>query len=296
MAFILLVCLYWRKQMEEVKKILCPVDFSEFSNRAVRYAAAISRKFRSTLMLYHCIPSAMTTSGTPEGIPVTWENVESRIALEMEKLLSACKLYDIQISSIVETGDPPHRILEAARKEHADMIVMGTHGAGGYEAILMGSVTNKVLHRATVPVLAVCEVKKGVLSGDPDEPLWIGKILCAVDPSNIRVQMLSRAMSWARSNRSTIYFLAVGDSSETNRVVNDLREIIVPEKEDCCKVEFVQASGNATEEILKAIHSYDIDLVVMGHHSRTPMPLEALGSVTLRVIPRSNCAVLVVRD
>ncbi len=58
----------------------------------------------------------------------------------------------------------------------------------------------------------------------------------------------------------------------------------------------MQTTGIAVDEILKAIQQLDIDMVVMGHHSRIATAIEPLGSVTLRVIPRSNCAVLVVRD
>lgn len=212
----------------------------------------------------------------------------------MKELISLCKLYNIDVSSRIETSDPAAGILDTAKNNKADLIVMGTHGFGGYEAILMGSVTNKVIHKATVPVLALCKATKIVLSSDPDRALLIGKILCAVDPVNIRLQMLSRAMSLARSNQSTICFFTVGDPSETNRVLNNLREVISPQKEALCRVEFIQAAGDPVEEILKAIHQLEIDLVVMGHHSR--IAFETLGSVTLRVIPRSNCAVLVVRD
>ena len=282
--------------MQEIKTILCPVDFSEFSERAARYAAAFAQQYHSRLIVYHCVSSAMALSGYPEGIPVGWQDWSHRVNTQMENFLLPCKLYNIDVSSRIETGEPAAAILEIAKKEHVDLIVMGTHGFSGYEAILMGSVTNKVIHKATAPVLAVCKATKTVLSSDPDEPLMLGKILCAVDPANIRLQMLSQAMSLARSNRSTLYFFTVGQSSETNRVLSQLREIIFPEKEEFCRVEFIQTTGNTIEEILKAIQHFEIDLVVMGHHSIIPMAFETLGSVTLRVIPRSNCAVLVVRD
>lgn len=282
--------------MQEIKTILCPVDFSEFSERALRYAAAFAQQYHSRLIVYHCVPFAMELSGYPGGIPVGWNDWSNEVNAQMEKFLLPSKLYDIDVRSRIETGDPAAAILKIAKQENAGLIVMGTHGFSGYEALLMGSVTNKVLHKAAVPVLAVCKATKTVLSSDPDEPLLLGKIFCAVDPANIRLQMLSQAISLARSNRSTVYFFTVGEPSESNRVLNQLREIILPQNEQFCRVEFKQARGNTVEEILKAIQHFEIDLAVMGHHSRIPMAFETLGSVTLRVIPRSNCAVLVVRD
>ncbi len=172
----------WRKDMQAFKTILCPVDFSEFSQRAIRYAAAFAQQNHARLIVYHCVPSAMALSGFPEGIPVGWQDWNSRVTDQMENVLSLCKLYNIDVSSKIETGDASSGILNTAKEVDADLIVMGTHGLSGYEAILMGSVTNKVVHKSTVPVLAVCKATKTVLSGDPDQPLLIGKILCAVDP------------------------------------------------------------------------------------------------------------------
>ena len=145
-------------------------------------------------------------------------------------------------------------------------------------------------------MLTVCKATKTVLSGDPEEPLLIGKILCAVDPENIRLQMLSDAMSLARSNRSTIFFFSVGEPSQTNRVFSNFREILLPENEHDCAVELIQVAGNPVQEIVKAMERLEIDLVVVGHHSRTMTTFETLGSVTLRVIPRAKCAVFVVQE
>jgi nucleotide-binding universal stress UspA family protein len=202
----------------------------------------------------------------------------------------------LAVTTKVEEGDPASRILNVISEEKIDLVVMGTHGLGGYEAIFMGSVTNKVLHKTQAPVLTVCKPIKTVLSGDPQQPLLIGKILCAVKASDIRVPMLSRALAMARSHRATIIFLTVRESSEENRNLKDLKELIQPEKEKLCKVEFEERDGHPVEEILNTIVQYEIDLAVLGHHSQTPMALEALGSVTLRVIPKSKCPVLVVRD
>ena len=279
-----------------IKTILCPVDFSDVSEHAVRYAAAFAKQYHSRLLIYHWLPSVMTVSVYPEGMPVAAFDWHDSVKKQMEKFLSLIKLYDINLDSKIATGDASTGILKTAVTENADLIVMGTHGMSGYEAILMGSVTNKVLHKATVPVLAVCKATKTVLSGDPDQPLLIGKILCPVDPTNIRLEMLSHAMSLARSNRSTIFFLTVGEPSQTNQVLHHLREVILPQKEELCKVEFIHDTGDAVEGILKMIQRLEIDLVVMGHHSRIAATIETVGSITLRVIPRSNCAVLVVRD
>jgi nucleotide-binding universal stress UspA family protein len=61
----------------------------------------------------------------------------------------------IPITHLLDEGDPASVIVEAAQAQNCDLIVMGTHGRGGLNRLLMGSVTEKVLRNSTVPVLAV---------------------------------------------------------------------------------------------------------------------------------------------
>jgi nucleotide-binding universal stress UspA family protein len=282
--------------MELFKRILCPVDFSEFSTRAFRYAIAFAQQYKSEVIAFHCAPmipvpflyGAEFSSGMPA---FSYDPSE-----ELQRFIESFKAFDLSIKMRVDEGDPASRILNAISEEKADLVVMGTHGLGGYEEILMGSVTNKILHKTQIPVLTVCKPTKTILSGDPQQPLLIGKILCAVKAADIRIPMLSRAMAMARSNQATIVFFNVQESSQQKNNLKDLKELIEPEKEKLCKVEFAEGSGRPVDEIIKAIRQFEIDLVIMGHHSQTPMALEGLGSITLRVIPKSNCPVLVVRD
>jgi nucleotide-binding universal stress UspA family protein len=90
--------------------------------------------------------------------------------------------------------------------------------------------------------------------------------------------------------------LTVGESEAQNTAARNLEELMLPDKERFCKVEFVHVEGDPITQILKNIKVFEADLAVMGHHRKGFRPFEALGSVTHRVIPRSNCAVLVVHD
>lgn len=272
------------------------MDFSDFSLRALTYACAFAEKYESKLVLYHC----MRTSAAPvvSVSPIAefeWQPSSLQLKERLQEYLVPFLKHNLDVSTRVDHGDPAAQILETAAEENVDLIVMGTHGLTGYEAILMGSVTNKVLHKTRIPVLSVCNPTKTILSGDPDEPLLIGKILCPVDPAHINLKMLSRAMFLARSNRSTIFFFTV-NSGETKGEMDNLHDLIVPEKETLCRVEFLEATGNPVDEIVKAIGDYEIDLAVMGHRSKVSSTWEGLGSVTLRVVPQSKCPVLIVRD
>jgi nucleotide-binding universal stress UspA family protein len=280
--------------MEQFKRILCPVDFSEYSTRSLRYAIAFAQQHQSKLIVYHClqpVPSAVYA-----GAGASHQQWRDATEKQLENFTGAIPADNLEITRTVESGDPATRIAQIAAEDNVDLIVMGTHGAGGYETFLMGSVTNKVLHRVSIPVLSVCRPTRAVLSGDPSDPLLIGKILCPIDPSDVRLPMISRAMFLARLNHASILFFAVYQPGQPRIILDELREVIQPDKETQCLTDFLESSGNPVQEILRAVKQYEIDLVVMGHHRRTPMAMEALGSVTLRIIPGANCPVLVVRD
>ncbi|PWT91175.1 MAG: hypothetical protein C5B54_05780 [Acidobacteria bacterium] len=291
-----LAAIYFEDNYMNIQKILCPIDFSDFSVNALRYACAFAEQYRSQLMVYYCLPVALApVVGLSPSINNDWQ-LSSADAKERlgECIAPYSQHHNLEIQTRVDFGNAAAQILETATEEEADLIVMGTHGLTGYEALLMGSTTNKVLHKVKIPVLVVCKPTRTILSGDPDEPLLIGKILCAVDAEHVNLQMLSRAMFMARSNHATITFFTAL-SSDRERGLGDLRELIQPDKETSCRVEFLTSCGTPVEEIVKAAQSREIDLLIMGHRKISSL-FDGLGSVTLRVVPQSSCPVLVVRD
>jgi nucleotide-binding universal stress UspA family protein len=282
--------------MDKYKNILCPIDFSEFSELALRYAVAFAEQNHSRLIVLHSIPVSMILAGIPP-LPVVNDPIwQDDVKPLLEKIVAPYACRQLMLETKVVSGDAATQILLTARDENVDLIVMGTHGASGYEALFMGSVTNKIVHKAKIPVLTVCKPTRAVLTGDPNEPLLIGKILCAIDPYHVNLAALHSALSLARFNKSTLYILTVEESKKSQAIVDDLIELLQPQNEKYCKVEFVQRNGEAVQEILQAIDNFEVDLAIMGHHNKGIRAFEVLGSVTLHVIPRSKCAVLVVGD
>jgi nucleotide-binding universal stress UspA family protein len=282
--------------MDKLKNILCPFDFSEYSELALRYAAAFAEQNHCRLIVFHSLPVSMILAGLPP-IPIVNEPIwKDDVKAALDKRMVPYSNRKFEIVTKLETGDPAVQILRMTEEENVDLIVMGTHGLSGYQALFMGSVTNKVLHKTKLPVLTVCRPTKVVLSGDPDEPLLIGKILCAVDPLHVNLNALHYAFSLARSYKCTLRILTVGESETSHAAARNLEELVFPVKEEFCKFESMHVEGDPITEILRMIQDFEADLAVMGHHRKSFRPFEVLGSVTLRVIPRSNCSVLVVHD
>ena len=139
-------------------KILVPVDFSEYTDEILEYATEIARKFGASLHLMHVIPTM--DYFTPYESFITPENAEAAqqaIAADVKKHLeeTAGPISGIAVTRAVRTGAAFVEITQYAESEGIDLIVMGTHGRGGIEHLLLGSVAGRVIRRAPCPVLTI---------------------------------------------------------------------------------------------------------------------------------------------
>lgn len=138
--------------MLRIRTILHPTDFSEPSQAAFDLACALARDYGARLLILHVNPPPPVYA--PDGIAMPLPQEEP---LALQARLAAVRPSDPQIPHehrLVE-GDPAEKILETARNEGVDLIVMGTHGTTGLARLLVGSVAESVLRQAPCPVLTV---------------------------------------------------------------------------------------------------------------------------------------------
>ncbi len=143
--------------MISFKKILCPIDYSDCSARALRYATGIALKDSSKLYLVHVIDKRVFDYGGPTYESPSTPDIDTVTKLE-EKLIESIPKElrgDIKVESMVSIGIPVEEILRAAQDKEVDLIVMGTHGRTGVSHTIMGSVAENVVRRASCPVLTV---------------------------------------------------------------------------------------------------------------------------------------------
>jgi nucleotide-binding universal stress UspA family protein len=144
------------------RRILCATDGSKRSAHAVKTAAALAHTNGAILTLVHVTPDYRTPY-YPDGVIIDWpteKDYKRDCAAAAEKIFqkdSALALKEgVEISTMHLYGDSPaEEILEATKKTKADLVVMASHGRKGFEALLLGSETQKVLARTQVPVLVV---------------------------------------------------------------------------------------------------------------------------------------------
>ena len=140
-----------------VQRFLVPVDFSEYANQALEYAISLARKLHAHLTLLHVIQS-LPLGGVDMGVtlPYTYmHDLEAEIASAMQAYLEQVTAAGLGGEIAVVHGVPFQEIVETAKGQQINLIIMGTHGRTGLQHVLLGSVAEKVVRLAPCPVLVV---------------------------------------------------------------------------------------------------------------------------------------------
>jgi nucleotide-binding universal stress UspA family protein len=144
--------------MTTYKRILVPSDFSDTSARALEHAKSVAERFEASLELLHVVPNPFMANAATlyVGMPLPPDFLNELERDARQRLDEA--LVDRQhfkVRSVVKVGDPLLEIVEHARSERVDLIVMGTHGRTGVSHLFLGSVAERVVRTAACPVLTV---------------------------------------------------------------------------------------------------------------------------------------------
>ncbi len=140
-----------------MKRILVPVDFSEYSVEALKVAAQIARKNNSELILLHLLElphQANVSIGSGSSIPEIMFFKNKAIA-KLEELMDADYLKGINVSEAIEFKNVSEGIIDTSIKNDVNLIVMGSHGTSGFKELLVGSNTEKVVRFSNIPVLVI---------------------------------------------------------------------------------------------------------------------------------------------
>ena len=136
--------------------IVCPVDFSDYSLRALRYATVLAGRFGGRVTILHVAnPLLLQAAAAAYDVAAMNSDTEVELRALADAVTSEAGAVTPEIRTVARVGDPATEIISCSKTEGADLIVMGTHGRSGYRRMFFGSVTEQVLRRSSVPVLAV---------------------------------------------------------------------------------------------------------------------------------------------
>ena len=300
----------------KISRILCPTDFSDFSEHALARAVRLARWFEADVTVAHVIPTPLwvvtADPGVKYAVPGDLLRVQRQEEAEaLERFVEPHRNKGVAIHTRLLDGDPSRLIQEAALALPADLVVMGSHGRGGFEHLLLGSVTEKVLRRAMCPVLVV----GSAVPSDSEGPLF-RRILCPVDLTEGSARTLEVALSLAEENMARVTFLHVLEGlphpggpprlglpqlvSIRNELLKEaqdrLHQSVPAEARDFCLVNERVKEGTPWREVLRVAEGKDADLIVMGAHSGSALRRTFFGSTVNQVVREARCPVLVVRE
>jgi nucleotide-binding universal stress UspA family protein len=296
------------------QKILCPVDFSDSSDRALDYALAMGKRYGSRVSVMHVLPTVLAG---PDLYPYLTEPVlasgeaRERAYRRLGDFVHRALADDIGAEVILEDGDVVEEVLNKAKRLDADLVIMGTHGRRGFRRLLLGSVTERVLRQSEAPVLSISPSAPSV--GTDRGPFR--KILCAVDFSPASLAGLSVGLALRQENAELLvlhiveFYLppALGeavafDATELrgrHRLQGHakLEELLPKEARAHTQLEtVVLESKSPYQEILRTAEREGCDLIVMGVAGRSSADLLFFGSTANHVVRAAACPVLTVRS
>jgi universal stress protein A len=141
----------------QLKKILVPLDFSEVSEKALRYAIRFAEQFSSRITLLHVIQPMVYPSdfGYPPTLVDTLDDTMQQAV--QEKLRGVANRTPLEVDTMIRLGQPYHEIATVAKELEADLIIITTHGHTGLKHALLGSTAERVVRHAPCPVLTLRE-------------------------------------------------------------------------------------------------------------------------------------------
>jgi universal stress protein A len=294
--------------MLSVRSILCPVDFSEPSRQALRWAATIAQRRGGELTAVSVVePLLAQAAGIRLHVDLAHADVEPALHEFVDATLPESLRQASRVRMEVTVGDTAEAILQTARRLKAGLIVLGTHGLGGFRKALLGSTTEQVLRRTEWPVLAV---PPGAVSapGVEHPGVQLKKILVATD---FRESAMA-AMQWAGDLASDISVPLVLAHVVEPVVVSPLWQPLVADL-DSDHVASAQRTltrlaagfrnthndsvvsvGHPADTIASLAGEHEAGLVVMGLANAEDSEVRKPGSIAYRVLRIAHVAVVVV--
>lgn len=147
-----------KKGIINLEKILVPIDFSDYSKKALKYAVPFAKQFGAEILLLYVVEPTIYPADFgfgQVGFPSIEEDMRKKGAEELEKL-AANEIQDIvKWQTIIVMGKPFAEINRVAKEKNIDLIIIATHGHSGIEHVLFGSTAEKVVRKAPCPVLTI---------------------------------------------------------------------------------------------------------------------------------------------
>lgn len=288
--------------MQERRAILVPVDFSTHSRAAAMRACDLALASGACVRLIHALD--LPAVGKREGLaPHLWDELRQTERCKLDELHRDLEVRGAPLSMTLEEREPVEMIEEFSAMGDVDLIVMGTHGYRGFDRMFLGSVAERTIRAAVVPVMIVKE-------NEWDAAGKIRRILLATDFSPDAERAVGLAIEWARHLKADVEvfhaihesesgFVSDGVPGSTDHLgrlrqeaLEGLQSILSQMLEAGVPATADLTYGPASLEIAKRASVSRANVVVMGRRGQSRLEDVLCGSVTLRVLRQVKSSVL----
>ena len=296
--------------MLTLKSILCPVDFSQESQNALRWAVALAARHQSQLTVLNAVdPLLAHAARTRYSLELPKEETEPALGEFVGAVVPRTASWAPIALLDVRVGDPASVILETADRAHADLIVMGTHGLGGFRKLLLGSTTERVLRRTRVPLLTVPPAGRSIVLDASGPRFAIKSILVATDFSEASTDAVQSAARLAQGFGVPLLLIhvvapvvvptqwqAYVESVDEERVTQARERLdkCLRDIQTTIEGEVIVRVARPADSIASTAAEHSAGLIVMGLFGDRGPFAPRPGSIAYRVLCASKVPVLVV--
>ncbi len=295
------------KSWDGFRSILCPVDFSEQSRLALRYAQTIAARSGAALTVVYANDPLLIGAAAAALHDL---EVATRSLIELDAFVDAtldtASHRSPRVKTKVSTGSPPDEILRAASRGHSDLIVLGSHGLTGSDRLFIGSTTLSILQRTSVPVLAV--PRAGDIADAAPAPSWPGERIVApleLDAtSSVDVEIVARIAGWFGSSLLLFHVISAiaapawlkGDLSAHDRIrvaqAEEHLDALAATARRLVRTETRVICGRAADEIAALAAAERATLIVSALRDRRGWFGARRGSISYHVLSHAVAPVL----
>ena len=272
-------------------KILVATDFSQTSDRALEHALSLARTYRSRIFLAHVIPADFLLD--PELAAASRDEMHQAARAEMDRIEASGCFFGVAHEEIIEEGNLWPTLERLIHQHGIDLVVVGTHGKGLPQKLLIGSSAEEIFRRAQVPVLTV---GPGVVR----EPLYgikLKNILFATEFGVGAERQANYAFALAHEHCSRITLLHVEErDDDAERIVHQLKELVPSGSDLHCLPLFRIEKGDPVHTILRVADDIRADLIVLGAKTRKTLAGNGPHTKAYQVICRATCPVMTIKS
>jgi nucleotide-binding universal stress UspA family protein len=290
----------------ELKSILCPIDFSDFSAAAYQHALSLAEYYKARIVALHVVELWKYPYADYAAQEADYAKFSTMLneggEIQLQQFAKQFSAGGLQPELVVNQGNAPRCILSFAEKQKIEGIVMGTHGRRGFDRLVLGSTTDRVIRKAACPVLVVSNTVQNAPGAEPDKRHRLNRILYCTDFSNNSEQARAYAISLAAEYGAELALLHVAEKglhvANAEAVVaartQELDKLVTETERQILNVRSAVRFGKPYEEIVRYATEVQANLIIMTARGGDAMDRAVFGSTTYRVIQLGPCPVLAV--